>query len=190
MFRKVAILILFLPFMGSLSSRAQHFALNNNLLFDLAGAMSAGMEIPLSKQTSFEAYGSLRPWKRGDLTVHKHWIVQTQFRLWPCQVMNGWFYGPYAHFGEFNLGNRDVLFGMLKGLKPNRYEGWLAGAGFGVGYEYVLAKHWNLGAEIGLGYTYIKYKKFGCEKCGQQKGDADYHYFGPSRLGLSVIYVF
>ena len=79
---------------------------------------------------------------------------------------------------------------MLKGLKPNRYEGWLAGAGFGVGYEYVLAKHWNLGAEIGLGYTYIKYKKFGCEKCGQQKDDADYHYFGPSRLGLSVIYVF
>ena len=86
--------------MGSLSSRAQHLALNKNVLFDLAGAMSAGVEIPLSKQTSFEAYGSLRPWKRGDLTVHKHWIVQTQFRLWPCQVMNGWFYGPYAHFGD------------------------------------------------------------------------------------------
>lgn len=189
MLKKTAILLL-LPFIGCFSSYAQHFAINNNVLFDVAGALSAGVEIPCSKKTSFEAYGSLRPWKRGDLTVHKHWLVQTQFRLWPCQVMNGWFYGPYLHFGEFNLGNRELPLGLLKGLKPDRYEGWLAGAGIGVGYEYVLARHWNLGAEAGIGYTYINNKKFNCEVCGSQKDNDVYHYVGLSRLALSLIYVF
>ena len=148
------------------------------------------MEIPCSNKTSMEFYGSIRPWKRGEERVHKHWMVLAQYRLWPCQVMNGFFYGPYAHFGEFNLGNQDLFFGLLKGLKPNRYEGWLAGVGMGIGYEYALAKHWNIGAEVGVGYTYINNKKFDCEVCGREQDDQPYHYVGISRRGLSVIYVF
>ena len=177
-------------FIGNLSSYAQHFAVNNNVLFDADGALSAGVEIPFSQKTSFEAYGSLRPWKRGEQSVHKHWLVQAQYRLWPCQVMNGFFYGPYVHFGEFNIGNHDMPFGLLKGLKPNRYEGWLAGVGIGAGYEYALAKHWNIGAEAGVGYTYIDYKKFNCEVCGSLKDDDAYHHLGLSRLALSLIYIF
>ncbi len=190
MCKKATIFFLLLFLLGKTSSYAQHVAISNNLLFDAAGALSAGVEIPCSKMTSFEAYGSIRPWKRGDQSVHKHWTVQGQYRIWPCQVMNGFFYGPYVHFAEFNIGNEDLCFGLLKGLEPNRYEGWLAGAGMGVGYEYALAKHWNIGAELGIGYTYIDHKKFNCEKCGSLKDDDVYHYVGVSRLGLSLIYVF
>lgn len=189
MLKKTTLLLIFSFFIGTFSY-AQHIAVSNNLLFDVAGALSAGVEVPLSNSTSVEAYGSIRPWKRSDDNVHKHWLVQAQYRIWPCQVMNGFFFGPYAHFGEYNLGNQTVLFGLLKGLKPYRYEGWLAGAGIGIGYEYALAKHWNIGAEIGAGYTYIKYKKYNCEVCGIQKDDDVYHYVGISRLGLSLIYVF
>lgn len=188
--KKTTILLLLLMLMVKTSSYAQHIAISNNLLFDAAGALSAGVELPLSQKTSLEAYGSIRPWKRGDQSVHKHWAVQSQFRIWPCQVMNGFFYGPYVHFSEFNLGNHDLCFGLLNGLKPYRYEGWLAGAGIGVGYEYALAKHWNIGAEAGLGYTYIDYKKYNCEVCGSLKDDDVYHYVGLSRLGLSLIYIF
>lgn len=191
MFKKTIVLLLFLlPCIGTTFSYAQHIAINNNVLFDVAGALSAGVEIPLSNKTSFEAYGSLRPWKREARNVHKHWMMQAQYRFWPCQVMNGFFYGPYLHFGEFNLGNHDLCFGLLKGLKPNRYEGWLMGAGMGAGYEYALAKHWNVGAELGLGYTFIDYKKYNCERCGKLKDDDVFHYVGLSRLALSVIYVF
>ena len=179
-----------LPFIGSRVSYAQHIAINNNVLCDLAGALSAGVEIPFSNSASIEAYGSIRPWKRGSESVHKHWLLQAQYRIWPCQVMNGFFYGPYVHGGEFNLGNKSLPFGMLNGLKPNRYEGWLAGAGMGCGYEYALAKHWNVGAEVGVGYTYINYKKFNCEVCGSLKDDGVYHHIGLSKLGLSIIYIF
>jgi hypothetical protein len=187
---KSRIIILLFAFAGCVSSKAQHIAINNNLLFDVAGAFSAGVELPLSKMNSIELYGSIRPWKRGDVTVHKHWTAQAQYRFWPCQLMNGFFWGPYVHGGQFNLGNKDLFFGLLKGLKPNRYEGWFLGGGMGVGYEYALAKHWNIGAEIGVGYTYINYKKYACEICGTLKDDAHYNYIGVSRLGLSLIYVF
>jgi hypothetical protein len=184
------ILFLLLPFAGTTSACAQHLAISNNVMFDLAGALSAGVEIPIPHSSSIDLYGSIRPWKRGDYSVHKHWLAQAQYRYWPCQVMNGFFFGPYVHGGEFNLGNHELCLGLLSGLKPNRYEGWLLGGGIGGGYEYPLAKHWNIGAELGIGYTYIKYKKYDCEVCGTQIADDDYHYIGVSRLGLSIIYVF
>ena len=185
-----AILFLLLLFVSTSSAYAQHIGISNNMLFDVAGALSAGVEIPTPHYTSIDLYGSIRPWKRGDESVHKHWLAQAQYRIWPCQVMNGFFYGPYVHGGEFNLGNHELCLGLLKGLKPDRYEGWLIGGGIGAGYEYALAKHWNIGAEAGIGYTYIKYKEFNCEVCGSLKADDEYHYVGLSRLGLSVIYVF
>ena len=190
MYKKVFLLLLLFPFLGNTSSYAQRLAINNNLLFDAAGTLSAGIEVPFSKMSSFEVYGSIRPWKRGERHVHKSWAVQGQYRIWPCQVMNGFFFGPYAHFAEFNLGNQDLCFGLLDGLKPFRYEGWLVGGGMGAGYEFALAKHWNIGVEAGIGYTYINYKKYDCEVCGVLRDDDDYHYVGLSRLGLSLIYLF
>jgi hypothetical protein len=187
---KRKLLFMLLIIAGVVTTRAQRIAINNNVLFDLMGALSAGVEIPCTKSTSVEMYGSVRPWKRGDVKVHKHWLAQAQYRIWPCQVMNGFFFGPYVHGGEFNLGGQAVLFTLLKGLKQKRYEGWLVGGGIGCGYEYALARHWNVGAEIGIGYTYINYKKTDCEVCGTYYGFDDYHYVGVSKLGLTISYIF
>ena len=150
MLKKVSTLIISLLFLGCHFSYAQNIAINNNVLLDVIGSLSAGVEMPCTGKTSLEVYGSIRPWKRGERSVHKHWLTQAQYRIWPCQVMNGFFFGPYVHAGEFNIGNQNFPFGLLKGLKPHRYEGWLAGGGIGAGYEYALAKHWNLGAEAGV----------------------------------------
>ena len=171
-------------------AQAQHVAIENNLLYDFAAMLSAGIEIPCSKYTSLEMYGSFRPWKRGETKVHKHWSFQGQYRIWPCQVMNSWFFGPYGHVAQFNIGKQDFFPFELKNVKDFRYEGWLAGAGIGIGYEYALSKHWNIAAEVGAGYTYINYKKYDCAKCGVLRDDDVYHYWGVSKLGLSIMYVF
>jgi len=188
--KRKLISFLFVLLVGGSVAYAQRFAIHNNLVFDLAGSFSAGVELPLSKNSSVEAYGSIRPWKRGENHVHKHWMTEAQYRYWPCQVMNGFFFGPYMHAAQFNIGRSTLPFDLLRGLKKNRYEGWLLGGGIGVGYEYALAKHWNVGAELGCGYTYIKYKKYECEVCSPKKEDDSYHYVGISKLALSLIYVF
>lgn len=186
----VRLVLLVALLLNAHSAHAQHFAISNNVIFDAAGMLSAGVEIPCSKKISVEAYGAIRPWRRGERDVHKSWALQGQVRFWPCKLMNGFFWGPYAHLSAFNYGNRDLFFGIRLGKKDHRYEGWLIGGGMGIGYEYVLAKHWNICAEVGAGYTYIDRKTYSCEVCGSMKGSEGYHYFGISKLGLSLIYVF
>ena len=187
--KDILIPLLFL-IIGNLTTYAQHIAINNNLFFDVAGMLSAGIEIPCSKKTSIEVYGGIRPWKRKEQSVHKNWLIQTQYRIWPCQLMNGFFWGPYVHAGQYNIGNHDLIFGIHPGQKSFRYEGWLAGCGLGIGHEYALAKHWNIGAEVGVGYTYIDYKKYNCTICSNMKDKGGYNYIGVSKLALSLIYVF
>lgn len=184
------ILLLSLFAFACVSAQAQRIAISNNLLFDALGSLSIGIEIPVAKKSSWETYGSIRPWKQSSESVNKHWSVQTQFRFWPCQVMNGFFWGPYIHGAQFNIGNKGFPFKFIDSMRDNRYEGWLIGGGIGVGYQFVLAKHWNLGAEIGAGYTYIKYTKNDCEICGRLQKDTSTHYWGINRFGLSVIYIF
>ena len=66
MLKKATLLLFFFAFIGTFSSYAQHIAINNNLLFDMTGALSLGVEIPSSRMSSFDVYGSIRPWKRGN----------------------------------------------------------------------------------------------------------------------------
>lgn len=184
------LLLALLSVMASVSTQAQDIAVSNNTLFDVTGTISAGIELPVSSKVSWDLYGSVRPWKRGEESVHKHWSGQAQLRLWNCQVMNGFYWGPYTHVAQFNIANQGFPLSVFDNLKHNRYEGWLVGGGIGIGYEYILTKHWNIGAEIGAGYTYIDYKKYECKKYGKLKDDDVYHYLGISRLGLSIIYVY
>ena len=183
------ILILFIA-SGSITANGQNIAVSNNAVFDLIGSFSAGIDIPVSNKNSVELYASIRPWKRSYKTVHKHFLGMAQYRIWPCQIMNGFFYGPYAMFAQYNMGNKDLFLGLLKGLKQNRYEGYLVGGGMGVGYQYAIANHFNIGVELGVGYVYCNYKKSDCEICGTYNGKDTYNYVGVSKLGLSLIYVF
>lgn len=52
-----------------------------------------------------------------------------------------------------------------------------------------LGKRWNLEATIGLGYIYTQYDKYECATCGKFKGNKDKHYFGPTKAGISLIYI-
>ena len=52
-----------------------------------------------------------------------------------------------------------------------------------------MGKRWNLEATIGLGYIYTTYDKYECVTCGKFKGSNDKHYFGPTKAGISLIYI-
>lgn len=169
---------------------AQELAIHNNLLLSLAGDISIGVEVALRPRTTVELYGLVSPWKASDTQSDKHWILQTQYRFWTCQKFNGFYWGPYLHVGEYNQGNTGQPFGLLKGLKSKRYEGWMAGGGIGGGYQYAISRHWNAGAELGLGYTYFNYRKSDCEKCTMVSARESYHYWLFSKGSIYVSYLF
>lgn len=178
---------------GSHEARAQQVALKTNLLYDASTTPNIGLEIGTGKKHSFQVFYGLNPWKFGsgsDRKYLKHWVVNPEWRYWFCHRFNGSFLGVHAFGGEFDAMNIKVPFGWWDELKDHRFEGWFAGAGLAYGYQWVLSRHWNFEASVGVGAAYIKYDKFDCGVCGKPLEDGNKWYIGPTKLALSLMYMF
>ncbi len=182
-----------MAFWGCISCHAQQVALKTNLLYDAATTPNLGIEIGVGEKHSVQVFYGLNPWKFGhgdDVKFLKHWVVNPEWRHWFCHRFNGSFVGIHAFGGQFNAAKIKMPFGWWKELEDNRFEGWFVGGGISYGYQWVMSKHWNLEAAIGVGAAYIKYDKFGCGSCGKKLDDGDKIYVGPTKLALSLMYLF
>lgn len=190
---KVALAVVFLLTQGVQNVGAQQVALKTNLLYDAATTPNIGMEIGTGKKTTFQVFYGLNPWKFGhgeDQKFVKHWVVNPEFRYWFCHRFNGSFVGIHAFGGQYNAYGIKPPFGWWDELEKYRHEGWYVGGGVAYGYQWILSRHWNFEASIGLGAAYIYYNKFRCEECGPKIGEADKLYIGPTKLALSILYMF
>lgn len=169
---------------------AQNVALKTNLLYWATTTPNIGAEVSFAKKHSVQLFYGLNPWKSSDGKSIRHWALQPEYRYWFCESFNGWFLGAHLMGGEFNAGNVDLPFNMLKDLKDHRYEGWYAGGGITVGYQWMISRHWNFEASIGVGYDYIQYDKYKCGVCGEKVESANSHYVGPTKAALSFLYIF
>lgn len=176
-------------------SIAQKITLKTNLLYgSYAQTPNLSMEFGLGKRITLDISGGYNPWNRtgsaGNNKKLVHWIVQPELRYWTCQRFNGHFFGIHAFGSQYNISEYELPLLFGKGSKDYRYEGWAAGGGISYGYQWILGKHWNLEATIGVGYAYLKYDKYDCPKCGDYVGEYSKSYFGPTKAGVSLIYVF
>jgi hypothetical protein len=188
---KVLVAIAVMALFGSITCHAQQVAVKTNLLYDATATPNLGVEIGVGKKHSFQVFYGLHPWKLGsDEKYLKHWVINPEWRHWFCHRFNGSFVGIHAFGGEFNASKIKMPFGWWKELRDNRFEGWFVGGGISYGYQWVMSKHWNLEAAIGVGAAYIKYDKFGCGSCGKKLDDGDKIYVGPTKLALSLMYLF
>lgn len=185
-------ILLMLVCLGSIASaRAQQVAVKTNLLYG-AGTLTPnlGVEIGLGKRTTLDLRGSYNPWNlKGSETDNKklvHWIVQPEFRYWLCQKFNGHFFGVHALYAQYNVGGHDVP--MLFD-KEFRYEGNAIGGGISYGYHLMLGKRWGAEFNAGVGVAAMKYDKYDCPKCGDKVGTFDKTYFGPTKAGITLIYL-
>lgn len=169
----------------------QKVAVRSNLVSAANGALNAGVEYAVSNKSSFELSYSMRPWERSEGAVNRYWLVQPEYHFWTCQKFNGSFLGAYLNGAQFNVGGKKMPFGLFPELKEHRYTGWLAGGGISYGYHLMLNRHWNIEAAIGVGYAYIDYTKYECpDVCAEVLKKGRSHYFGPTKLSVSIVYIF
>lgn len=170
----------------------QKIALKTNALYWATTTPNIGVEASVGKKHTVQLFYGLNPWKQsgGDQSSLRHWTLMPEYRYWFCQSFNGWFIGAHLMGGQFNMGSVDLPFGVFNELEDHRYEGWYAGGGITAGYQWHLSKHWNIEASLGVGYDYIQYDKFRCGECGERLKSDHTNYFGPTKLALSVLYIF
>ena len=177
-----------------ISANAQNFAVKTNLLYDATATVNAGVEFGLAPRWTFDLSGNIHAWQFTDSKL-KHWLVQPEIRYWFCDRFMGHFVGAHLLGGIYNLGNIDTdikFFGNdFSLLKNRRYQGWAVGCGVAYGYVWALSRHFNLELEAAIGYVYTEYDRFECEGCGRKiVSDQPYHYFGPTKAAVNLMYVF
>ena len=166
------------------------WAVKTNLLYDATRTLNLGVEFGLARRWTLDVSGNYNPWTFSENRKMKHWLVQPEVRWWSCTRFSGHFMGLHALGGGYNWG------GMLPwgirpgaGLRGHRYQGWLVGAGVSYGYHWVLGNRWGLEATVGAGYAYLDYDKYPCAKCGRKIGRETQHYFGPTKAGITLIFM-
>ena len=75
------------------------------------------------------------------------------------------------------------------GIYTNSFEGWFIGAGVSYGYHLIMSKRLSMEFTIGLGYAFLNYEKTRCTDCRKKLGEDTSHYFGPTRAGISLVYM-
>ena len=93
--------------------------------------------------------------------------------------------------GSENFESNDIYWGNADrdGIYTNSFEGWLLGAGVSYGYHMILSPRFSLEFTAGIGYAFLKYDKNRCTDCTKKIGEEVSHYFGPTRVGLSLVYM-
>lgn len=174
--------------------KAQDVAIKTNLLYGAyTRTPNLSMEIGLGKRSTLDFGGSYN-WfgKQGSEVSNKklvHWLGQVEYRYWLCSKFSGHFFGVHALGSQFNIGGYELPLLFGEGSKNYRYQGWGAGAGISYGYNFYLGKRWGLEANIGVGYARLQYDKYDCMKCGKKIGTENRNYFGPTKVGVSLIYI-
>lgn len=158
------------------------FAVKTNLLYDLTSTINLGLEFRVGSRYTLDISGNYNPWTFRDHKKIKHFLVQPEFRVWTCEPFARHFFGLHGIYGQYNIGR-------ILNMGDKRYQGDAYGVGISYGYQWYLAPRWNLEATIGVGYVYLDYKTYECGQCGQAIAHDTKHYFGPTKVGISLLYI-
>lgn len=169
---------------------SQDIGIKTNALYWATTTPNIGAEMAVGRKWTVDLSGGYNPWEFGDNKKIKHWVAQSELRYWLCDAFEGHFFGLHAQGGEFNVGGvRLPNFMFDRDSENHRYQGFFVGAGISYGYQWILSPRWNLEANIGFGYNYMKYDKFEKCDCGDHLGNETSNYFGPTKIGISFIYL-
>ncbi|GAB6010385.1 DUF3575 domain-containing protein [Dysgonomonas reticulitermitis] len=165
--------------------QAQQVAQKTNLLYWATTTPNAAMEFSLNRKLTLDIAAGYNPWDLPGKSSLRHWLVQPELRYWMCQSFEGHFFGVHAIYSKYNVGN----ISFIKALKDYSYNGNLYGGGISYGYHFPLKGRWGLELTAGIGYVHMEYGKYICRECLEKVGSYTRDYFGPTKAGISLIYM-
>ncbi len=187
---KTMTIILFFSTGLFFSAHAQKAAVKTNLPYLITTTPNLGLEFAVGDKMSIELSGGVNPFSFGENKQLKHWVVWPELRYWTCETFNGHFFGLHGVGGQFNVGGFDIPIWKLDRLKDRRYDGSAIGAGISYGYQWIINDHWGFEFTIGGGFARFNYDVYSLGDKGEKLGDGEKNYFGPTKAGLSIVYVF
>lgn len=195
------LLLLTLLTLAPVKAKADVWAVKSNLLYDVAGAPNIGVEYGWKGQWSVSA----------DIT--SPWWVDKKHNQWCYEMLNVGLEGRYwlnpwenttSEHGEYWNSNTKLT-GHFVGLYTNGgcfdfghdYIGWQSKwfwtSGVSYGYNFQINDNLRLECSIGIGYLQADYTRYNTVYDGSGiylKEEGTFRWFGPTKAGVSLIWVF
>ncbi len=160
---------------------ARYHALKNNIAFDAIGVLNLGYEVQVHRRMTLDIPVMWSLWDAEREHALRIVALQPELRWWMGkETGRGHFFGLHAHAAWYNAKWED-----------NRYQDEgrpLVGAGLSYGYKLPLGEHWGAEFNIGFGYANTKYNTYYNIENGAWINTRIRHYWGPTRVGLSLVY--
>lgn len=168
------------------AARSQVVAVKTNVLYDATTTFNLGAEVAFNKHFSLDVSGNYNPWTFADDKSIKHWMVQPEVRYWLHERFNGHFFGVHGLYSDYDVAGKSILNVMKSDYS---YDGNAYGGGVSYGYQLYLSPRWNIEFTAGIGYVHFAYDKKPFPDNGDMGGHYRNNYFGPTKLGISIMYI-
>jgi outer membrane protein OmpA-like peptidoglycan-associated protein len=163
--------------------------IKTNLLADITLSPNLGFEFATGERTSLEIVGQWNPFTfsgKSNSYSWQHWGVQPEFRYWLRETFRGHFFGLQATYADYNIGALPKPFSDH--MRANRFDGDLYGAGISWGHRWNFSRRWGLEVTAAVGYLHKGYDQWECESCGDLIASTSKNYFGPTEIGVNLIF--
>lgn len=161
-------------------------AVKTNLLWLATTSPNLAAEFGLARKWTLDISAVYNPFQLQKDGVNRFGLIQPEIRYWFCQRFEKHFIGLHGLYGRFNIGQVDFL---TRIFETHRYKGWGAGAGLSYGYHLPMGRRWAWEFTVGAGYVYLKYDQYRCYDCDEHLGNKSRHYFGPTKAGISLMFM-
>ncbi|MFA5849488.1 MAG: DUF3575 domain-containing protein [Bacteroidales bacterium] len=173
-----AIAAVIIAFMATIC-QAQKFGIRSNLIGLATGSLNIEVSKAISDKITLHFPISWNPFIFDNNKKINHTAIQPGIRLWQWHSYSGLFYGIQAIGIVCNIG-----------IKEFRYYGSGVGGSLSFGYSRMLTKNLNIEAETGLGGGWIAYDKYQRQLCGEFEGSWRGYKICPTRVSISIMYIF
>lgn len=164
-------------------TRNRYIVLKTNLAYQAVAVSNLAVEVQCTDRISVELPLIWSFWDMEQEHGIRTFALQPEARWWTgSAVGKGHFFGVHAHVAWFNVKWKD-----------NRYQSNdrpLLGAGLSYGYKLPLDEHWGVEFSLGAGYANMRYDTYYNVDNGARIDTRQRHYWGLTRLGLSLVYRF
>lgn len=164
------------------SSSDRYIALKTNVPFLALAVQNLALEVQLHEHISLDLPVM---WSIGDIE-RRHALrtiaLQPEARWWLKEAGTGHFFGLHAHVAWFNAKWEDDRYQTRQ--RP------LMGAGVSYGYKLPLSAQWGAEFNLGAGYANMQYNTYYNIENGAWIDTRSKHYWGITRLGISLVYRF
>jgi hypothetical protein len=167
-----------------ISAHAQRIAVKSNLVYDAAAILNIGAELVINKQFSIDLSENYNAWELGGRSW-KHWMIQPEGRYWLLESLNGHFFGVHGMYLNYDVSRLQVPF--VDFSRRNRYKGTAYGGGVSYGYSLYVTPRLNIELSAGVGYLNFRYDKTKIRE--NETEPFKKSYFGPTKFGISVVYI-